>query len=759
MTTCLRQLSPCLLMMCCPTLALLPHLGNAADAVPAPAPQATSGNGSADAADVIIIQATKRPEDIQQVPLSVTAYTSADIEESTDSQLDDLWQHTANTTQMDDHRSGMLSIRGIGYGASTEFGGEEKPTRGWSPIGFYVDGVSLEAQRGMSDFGSLYDVDTVELLRGPQGTLYGRGTLGGVVNVRTKDPTWTNEIEGSAYGGSYDEYRVDVAGGGPLSDTLAFRLALEKAGGNGYYDNITTGSDKTDSSNDFSARGKLLWKPTSALSVKAIVSASALSETTDSWVPLSLIDQRQTVTGDPGYDHGHGLVSSLEADYLVSAHTSATIVYGFGVANDAVDYDASRNASDAVEVTGANRVQDMSIEARLAHTGPDVLTWLAGIYAQQEKFDYTSLSTYSTTPFFGVPYYQIEGAAQAYNEDARVRDLNAAIYGEATAKLGAGFELTGGARLGYEHATFDWDEQITNQTNSAPPPATFPYLPFQDSESDHEPVLLPKGVLDYHASQDVLIYASVSRGYRPGGFNTGANTVAAAQSLYEPEYTWNYELGVKSTFDRVLTINASAFYIDWRNQQVPLTLPSPTFDEITVNAAHSHVYGAEFEAETKPVTGLRIWLSVGLLHATYDDYNFTGLNGNTVATGAVNESGMQFPNIPKYTAALGGFYQDRSGFFLGGTVSGQGATSVYFPNPPSTAPNMVTFNDYVVIDAKLGYRAHAWSVALIGRNLANKVYALNAIQIPADGVFTQTPQTYVREGPPRTVGVEVSAWW
>ncbi len=752
----LSTLTPCLLKLCCRTLGLPPDAASAAEAsgtAPAAAPAAS------DAGTVIIIQATKRPEDIQQVPMSVTAYTSLDLQDSTDSQLSDLWQHTANTTQMDDHRNGMLSIRGVGYGGSTAYGGEEKPTRGWSPIGFYLDGVSLEAQRGMSDFGALYDVDTVELLRGPQGTLYGRNALGGVVNVRTKDPTWINEVDGSVYGGSYKEYRVEAAGGGPLSDTVAFRLAFDKDGGDGFYDNITTGNRKTDASNDFSGRGKLLWKATPELTLKLTVQGSTLQDSTDSWVPLALIDQHQTVSDYAGYDNGKGVVSALQADYQVAKDTIATVVFGFGQANDAVAYDGDRSANPGVTVNGSNNVQDISLEARLAHTGPDPLSWLVGFIAQQEELHSSSLSVYSdalvtppaTSPFYAesgapfpttLPYFMSQFAAQAYNEDARVRSLNAAIYGEGTYKIDRHWEVTGGARLGYERDAFTWDEQIYNQTNFAPPPATIPFIPAQTSHTDHAPVILPKGVLADTITPDLMVYASVARGYRPGGFDTGANSQLVADTLYEPEYTWNYELGFKSEVDRALTVDGSVFYIDWRNQQVPVTLGPPSFDEVIVNAAHSHVYGAELESELKPCQGLRLWGSLGLLKAEYTDYNYLG----------VDYDGKRFPNIPSFTAAVGAFYQHACGAFLGATLAGQGATY-------ADALNTTPLSDYATLDAKLGFRAQHWSIAVLGRNLTNKAYAINSVQIPADGVFTQTPQTYVREGAPRTIGLELAANW
>lgn len=762
MSTKLAALTPCLLMICCPSLGLLAGKGQAADASATPQPAADAGN---DSNSVIIIQATKRPEDIQQVPMSVTAYTSLDIEDSTDSQLSDLWQHTANTTQMTDHRNGGLSIRGVGYGPSTSFGGEEKPTRGWSPIGFYVDGVSLEAQRGMSDFGSLYDVDTVELLRGPQGTLYGRGTLGGVVNVRTKDPTWQNEADLLMYGGSYKEYRVDAAGGGPISDTLAFRLAVEKAGGSGYYDNITTGSNKTDANNDISARGKLLWKPNSALSVKATIQVSSLQDSTDDWVPLALIDQRQTVSNNAGYDNGKGMVSALQADYQISPNTLATVVVGFGIANDSVSYDGDRTAQELLTVTGYNNIQDLSVEARIAHTGPDPLTWLVGLYGQQEDFHYSSLSAYTGQLFGGIPYYEAADGgvlSQFYNQDSRVRDLNAAVYGEGTLKLAPKWDLTVGARLGYERDTFDWDQQQTN-TNTFPPP-TFapvfvPFMAFHDSESDHAPVFLPKAVLDYHATKDVMAYASVSRGYRPGGFNTGANNQLSAETLYEPEYTWNYEIGLKTQVDRTLTINAAAFYIDWRNQQVPVTEGAPTFDEVIVNAGHSRVFGAELEAELRPLQGLKFWASAGLLRAYYTNYTGTGIDNTSGATFQTDYSGKVFPNIPSYTVAVGGFYQHSSGFFLGSTLSGQGHTYVYAVDGNTDSIDTDSLSNYFLLDAEIGYRASHWSVALMGRNLTNKVYALNEITIPPDGVTSFQSQNYVRVGAPRTVGLEVTANW
>ena len=344
-----------------------------------------------------------------------------------------------------------------------------------------------------------------------------------------------------------------------------------------------------------------------------------------------------------------------------------------------------------------------------------------------------------------------------------MRDLNAAVYGEGTLKLGAGFEATTSARLGYEHASFDWDDQITNRVTCRPPPSIPSWCPttFQSSQTDHAPVFLPEGVLDYHIKPDMLAYASIARGYRPGGFNTGANSLVAASSLYGPEYTWNYELGLKTEIDRTTTINIDGFYTDWRNMQVPVTLGSPTFDEITVNAERSRVYGAELEAETRPVTGLRLWLSVGLLKAYYQNYVYSGFDPSNAAAGTVpvDESGLQFPNIPKWTAAIGEFYQHASGFFIGATLSGQGATSYYIPNANTATPTTQDFSDYLLLDARIGYRASHWSASVLGRNLTNKVYVLNASAVPPDGVYTTTAQTYVREGPPRTIALELAANW
>jgi iron complex outermembrane receptor protein len=261
--------------------------------------------------------------------------------------------------------------------------------------------------------------------------------------------------------------------------------------------------------------------------------------------------------------------------------------------------------------------------------------------------------------------------------------------------------------------------------------------------------VLPKAALAYHFDDERMLYGSVAEGYRAGGLNSNATSLESAQTEYDPEYTWNYELGLRSLwFERAVAFNLTGFYTDWRDQQVFTEVDQ--FDVIQTNAARSHVMGAEAELRYRSHNGVGLWANTGVIEAEYDERVGTEFQSplNSVQ---VDYAGKKFAHIPNFTWALGGAYHHTSGAFTRADVHGHSATYVDDKNA-NRADAVALF------DLRIGYADKWWSVALAGRNLTDETDVLTSITLPSDQIFT-TETTYVRLAPSRSIGLEASAWW
>ena len=697
--------------------------------------------------EVIEVTATKQTEEQHRLPASVTPVTREQLDRPGQRSLAEEWQLSPNVTQFTDKPNGQLYVRGVGSGEQPRFGGEENPTRGRHPaVVLYVDGAPVDAERGLAAFDDPLDLERVELLRGPQGTLYGRNALGGVVSMTSRDPGARAELGGSLSYATDNEIRASVAGGGPLGDQFSVRLAGGYSRSDGSLKNITTGDDETAEWERVQARGKVLLHASDVLDLRLTIGGSKYEGSTDVWVPFDRRDERETVSNAPSDNTITGATGALQADWHLDKATTLTAVLGVSQAKEEVEYDADRSAGDASRVDGENTATTGSLEVRLARRDDGPFTWLVGVFAARDRVDYEANTQFSDAEFVpGEPYYQTLGLPEFFLKDSTTTSDTVSLFGEGSYDFDKHWTLTLGARVGYETSDLEWNQQAR----------AFGFV-VQDTEWDgdyDDTVILPKGAVSYHLDDDRMLYGSVTQGYRSGGLNTNATSAESAAVEYDPEYTWNYELGWRSLWaDRSIAFNVTGFYIDWYDPQV-FNDQAPN-DVILTNAEKAHVLGAEAEVRWRSDSGLGVWANGGVMQAEFDDRTGSEFvfNGNGYDEVTVDYDGNRMAHIPEWTWALGASYQHGSGAFVAGQAHGHSWTFVDDKNE-DRADGVAQF------DAQLGYRAAWWSVAAFGRNLTDETDVVSSITIPADFMFNTTDNTYVRLAPARSIGLEVSAWW
>ena len=693
--------------------------------------------------DVIVVNATKQSEVQHRLPASVTPVTRDQLDQRGAHSLAEEWQLTPNVAQFTDKPNGQLSVRGVGGGEAPRFGGEENPTRGRNPaVVLYVDGAPVDAERGLAAFDDPLDLERVELLRGPQGTLYGRNALGGVVSITSRDPGDHAQLDGRLFYGTDNEIRASAAGGGPLTDIFGVRLAGGYSRSDGSLKNITTGDDQTAEWERIQARGKVLLHASDVLDLRLTIGGSQYEGSTDVWVPFDRREERETVSNAPSDTTVTGMTGALQADWHFDKATTLTAVLGVSQVQEEVEYDADRSAGEASRVDGENTASTGSIEVRLGHRDEGPLAWLVGVFAARDRVDYEANTQFSDQNF-GQPYYQLLGFPEFFLKDSTTTSDSVSLFGEGSYAFDQHWKLTLGARVGYETSELDWNQR-----------ALAGGFVVQDTEWDgdrSDTVVLPKGALAYYLDDDRMAYGSITQGYRAGGLNTNATSAASAAIEYETEYTWNYELGWRSLWaDRSIAFDVTGFYIDWRDPQV--FNEQAYGDVILTNAEKAHVLGAEAEVRWRSEIGLSAWANGGVMQAEFDDRTGQEFQFGNPTPGVVSYDGNRMAHIPEWTWAVGASYQHDSGAFVGSQVHGHSWTYV-------DDKNQNRANGVALLDAQIGYRAAWWSVAAFGRNLTDETDVQASITIPADFMIVLAETTYVRLAPARSVGVEVSAWW
>jgi iron complex outermembrane receptor protein len=704
----------------------------------------------------ILVTADRRAASIQDVPISITALSGDTLQAA----------GIRGTEQLSDLTPGLLVQRSVVGKISIRGVGNENYTISGDPgVAVHTDGVYVaRAAAGLFD---LYDVDRVEVLRGPQGTLYGRNATGGVINVIPNAPTEELGARVAAEYGNYDMFRVEGMLNAPLGDGWAVRLSGLGHWRDGFTVNTNAGAaargfGRLDSKDVFALRGQLAYNDggpfTARLSVEHMNDRSNLPAykylnrpdalPTSDFGGFGPGDLRRVNQAFEAAIPGTGRSVGTDDEFFLTRQTGVSLHLGYdfgGVALSSITgWRKTRfnwfNDGDGADIFFVNYIQQdrneqFSQELTLASQGDGPLQWLVGGFYFKETG-----SSFIALPFpFGadLPFYiAIDGTA---------RTEAVAAFGELRWQATDRLRLTLGARYNHETRNAAYDYEINFGD---------PFVATPDLSATFN-AFTPRFVIDYDASDAVNLYASATRGFKSGGFN-----LLAIQPGFAPEDVWAFEAGIKTrTADRRLTLNANVFYDAYKNMQVGQIV---NLQSVLTNAAKSRIYGAEVEMNARPVDGLELGGTIAWLNARYqrfctgdptrpaapispgcDAANPIDLTGNTlprspefVATGTISYT-FDLGNAGKLNLRGDARYQSQMFFtqFNRPLVSQGGF---------ATANAAITWTD----------RSDRYSLGGFVQNLTNKTFFTEVLE---SGAFNPqlVGQAYV--APPRTYGVRASA--
>jgi len=747
--------------------------------------EASEQQGLAD----IIVTATKRAENLQDVPVSISAIGNEQLASRGVTTSNDLGAVVPNlqvSSQYGD-TSPNFSLRGVGV--TNEFAANTA-----SPIGIYVDEVSqtFRYTHGLS----LYDLDRVEVLRGPQGTLFGRNTTGGAINIITRQPQLgaPNGFLKAGYA-NYDRFTAQGAAEfSPVEDMVGVRVAFNYGKGDGYFkdpqpsrNGITYGSLDT-----IGLRGTLRLKASDRLNISV---KGFYNKDNPVGYPLHYIglvgadanynggtdffgNSRQTAAcceyNEVALDKGGKFLTkswggSVNINYELNDNVSLTSVTGYTKSRYTLNIDNDGTPSDAYFIIYDSKGEDFSQDFRVNYDSDKLKVLLGVYYGKDSILSDNKVLAYNVLPDATTPASWNPGVttslnlAFGYNQKRKT----VAVYGEGTYSITPALELTLGLRYTKDNA--DFLDAFSTVLTDFPGTVLFDlYNPTSNPETVIKRSYSNwsgRAILNYAWSEDIKTYASFSRGYRSATFNGFGFISPSAVYFVVPEKLDSIEVGFKTRFaNNTIQLNGAAFHYDYQNQQVQEVIGGVAF----LRSLNAKVKGAELELLAKPVSALTLRGSVGYLDTEYSKNNPL-LSGISIA-------GNQIPFASKWTFSAGGDL--TVGRVLEGdlVLSGEVAyKSKYWydpfndnarPNPtlpntsggltalyqgPNGSTDLVGSKGYALVNGSLAWNSKNLQVRVWGKNITDKqYYPFGYDTAGAFGTVLQTP------GTPRTYGVDAT---
>jgi iron complex outermembrane receptor protein len=729
--------------------------------------------GASTEVETVVVTAQKRSERIQDVPISIQAFSSKDIAALGIKSSIDIGQVTPNVDialVAGPGNQPIITIRGIGL--------NDYDTNNAGPNGVYVDEVYLSAPASQSF--STFDLDRIEVLKGPQGTLYGRNTSGGAINFITRKPTDEFTQDFHIEYSSFNTFNIEGAVGGPILPGLDGRIAFVRNSSSGFgHNDLTDGPDQ--GTNNYAVRMALQYKPTSDLTVLFNIHGGQvdnlpteyrhigdLSPTTGSQCSLSQTYAGHCVDlfgyGTPkGFYEGsynrtdhlkvNNLGSYLRADYRLGT-LNLTSLTAFEHDDKIHPEDSDASPIRLLEINFGVRSNTLTQEFR-ASQSTEKYNWVAGIYYLYEdlKQNQPLFVLLDGDTFFGGPGAADGVAFRAFDRSNQITNAYAA-FAQGDYAITDKLKLTLGARYTGEKRGFDYDGSIQYQAggeNNFGPLTTLD----NSHQSLSDSAFNWRVALDYHLTQKILAYGSIATGFKSGDFNGSfLSTIPVEIQLQlqpvKPEHVTSYEVGAKTSFfeDRLI-FNAAAFYNKYNNMQVFVLVNPPAGDlsalpvNVLDNAKSAHTEGLEAQMVARPIPPLTASVQFGLLNAKLDDY-FADL-----APGTPNYSGNQLPNSPHFS--MSALLDYKIPFATGNfdlQFSANYKSHQFFD---TTNDPYITQDGYWIENAKVGYAGPGsrWEVAAFVRNLSNTEYYLDKFDLTSPFGLIQGIV-----GTPRSFGVE-----
>jgi len=639
----------------------------------------------------------------QETQTSVAAFTGAEVDRTTDTTLDDLFQRTANAYAA----NGSFSLRGI---PNDGFAGLD----GAPLASVIVDGVSLDNKMVADGVLAPWDVSQIEILRGPQSTSQGRNSLAGAVVARTSDPTFTWDGRARATYGSDNTYQTAAAFGGPLlPDVLAFRFSIDRQYSDGSLTNVTRGEDDWDKTDLVTLRGKLLFQPAKWRGFSALLTyAHTRNDSNTRSYAYGDTDaelrERHSYENTPNDFRSRSHLGSLELNQeLANGWVLTATTAGTRLKTDSA-YDGDRRPDQSLVYGFDYDNHSFSQEVRLLAHGA---SWKAvgGVYYADETLGYGSSGPFYYTVSSALPKVLLS-ADTDYSTDTTTK----AVFLNGDWTPSARWTFTAGLRFDAERIDLRSRQDILILEGFTGPYAVYNPLLAQQAAgassstagTDEFNNLLPSAGLTYRWTPDLSTGFTVSRGFRSGGISF--NQLRSEVLPYDPEYTWNYELSFRSQWlDKRVTANANVFYVDWRDQQVTVRRSANVYDYNTENAGRSTLYGGELELREKLRGGWSLYQNLGYTHTRFDEF----------VSSAGDYSGNQFPSAPRWTLGAGVAYEHARGWF--GSASFSYVGNAFYDSANSAD---LKLGDRHLVNAKLGYTARHWSLYVFGSNLLDDDY-------------------------------------
>ncbi len=608
-----------------------------------------------------------------------------------------------------------FQIRGIGE--LQQYQGAPNPS-----VGFLIDDIDFS---GLGAASTLFDIDQIEVLRGPQGTLYGANALAGLIYARSAEPAETFGGRAELEAGNYGTRSLGAVLTGPVENLdSAFRLAAQRYSSDGFYRNVYLGAD-TDRRDELTLRGRWRYQPSDDLRVDLSLLRVQINNGYDQW---TIDHSRNTQSDKPGIDAQYSTGFSARATW--SAFSAATLTGIATFARTSVNYDYDGDwgnprlwapyTFDYTEDQIRHR-STRSLELRLASTpAPQGLSWLVGAYASELRESLTDAAAGTYLDPFDPSQDSV--SLNILQSDYRAR--NSALYGQLDGDLGAQARWSVGLRG--ERRTSSYQDSTPNQ-----------FSPDDQLWGGHVSV-------DYALGQGQHLYALLSRGYKAGGFNLSQG-LPVAQRLFGPESDLNAEIGDKLAFAGAhLRADWALFYMQRSSLQLltgtQLIANNPdTFVYYTGNARAGYNTGIESNIEWQALRQLELGASGALLATRYHGFV---QNGITLPDRAL-------PHAPGWQAAVHGEWHSPRGPFARIDVTGLAA--FYYDMPP----NPTRSSAYGLVNGKFGWREGSREIALWIRNALNKDYTVRGFYF-GDEPPDFARKLYTQLGDPRNVGVQVT---
>ena len=537
----------------------------------------------------------------------------------------------------------------------------------------------------------LFDISAIEVLRGPQGTLYGRNCIGGIINVYTHSPLEYQGTRIKAGYGRYNDLTLNAYNYTKLNDRLGFAVNGSYHHNDGYFRNAFDNS-KVDKFNEGFLRGRIYWKPGERWTLSADIS---YRNSDQGGYPYATYDPETKETGDINYNRYSSYLRQLTTVGLNARYAGTNFSFNSQTAyqyiDDLMGIDQDFMPADLYWVKQRVRQNIFSEELTLKSTTDSPYQWMFGAFLFSDSYKKQLYTTYISQDYCTPKFY-----------DSPTTGVS--VYHQSSLRIVGGLSAQVGLRFDYEHAKEDYEAYRTKAWNNTIGAAEDTY-----NSSLNFTQLTPKFTLQYLTSENNLYYASVTRGYKTGGFNS--TFLQDDERTFDPEYNWNYEVGLKtSILDRALQAELALFYVDWRNQQITQTVPG--VGNITRNAGHSDSKGVELGLTARPIQPLTFRLSYGYTYARFLDYK---------RSETVSYTGLMLPLVPRHTLSLNGSYTltpqnsvlDRLVFSAG--VNGIG--KIYW-----NEDNAVNQPFYALLNAKISATFGWLTWEVWGKNLTNTDY-------------------------------------